>query len=195
MLIATAAVLAAMVAPAPVAEAAPVRGAAGIGDAYFPLDGNGGIDVLHYRIHDAYRFADRRLRGRTRLTVRATEDLKSFHLDFLLPVHRVSVDGAHAVYDQAENSHELVVVPDEPIRAGETFEVVVAYAGFPGRYGYRGERNWLAADHEVVAMNQPHISQYANDIARTHFNLGELVKAKSEYDEALTRMATIDRSW
>ena len=101
-------VLAAPVALAPVAEAAPVRGAAGIGDAYFPLDGNGGIDVLHYRIHDTYRFDDRHLRGRTRLTVRATEDLKSFDLDFLLPVHRVSVDGQHASYDQATSRHELV---------------------------------------------------------------------------------------
>ena len=162
-------VLAAPVALAPVAEAAPVRGAAGIGDAYFPLDGNGGIDVLHYRIHDTYRFADRHLRGRTRLTVRATEDLKSFHLDFLLPVHRVSVDGEHAVYDQATRRHELVVVPKKPVRAGETFEVVVAYAGFPGRYGYRGERNWLADAHEVVAMNQPHMAPWwfpANDHPR-----------------------------
>ena len=36
-----------------------VRGADGIGDPYFPLDGNGGIDVAHYRIHDVYRFGDR----------------------------------------------------------------------------------------------------------------------------------------
>jgi aminopeptidase N len=162
-------VLAAPVALAPVAQAAPVRGAAGIGDAYFPLDGNGGIDVMHYRIHDTYRFDDRHLRGRTRLTVRATEDLKSFHLDFLLPVHRVSVDGQHAGYDQATSRHELVVVPKRPVRAGDTVEVVVAYAGFPSRYGYRGERNWLADDHEVVAMNQPHMAPWwfpANDHPR-----------------------------
>ena len=43
-----------------------MRGAAGIGDPYFPLDGNGGIDVLRYRIHDVYRFGDRHLRGKTR---------------------------------------------------------------------------------------------------------------------------------
>ena len=43
---------------------------------------------------------------------------------------------------------------------------MVEYAGFPGRYGYRGERNWLADDHEVVAMNQPHMAPWwfpAND--------------------------------
>jgi aminopeptidase N len=162
-------VLVSTVALAPVAQAAPVRGSAGIGDPYFPLDGNGGIDVLHYRIHDAYRFGDMRLRGRTRLTVRTTEDLKSFDLDFLLPVHRVSIDGKSAGYDQATDSHELVIHPVEPVRAGETLEVVVAYAGFPDRFGYRGERNWLADAHEVVAMNQPHMAPWwfpANDHPR-----------------------------
>ena len=47
-------------------------GTAGIGDPYFPLDGNGGIDVLHYDVRDRYGLADRRLSGRTTLTVRAT---------------------------------------------------------------------------------------------------------------------------
>ena len=33
-----------------------MAGAPGIGDPYFPVDGNGGIDVLHYDIHDTYAF-------------------------------------------------------------------------------------------------------------------------------------------
>ena len=143
-----------------------VRGAAGIGDPYFPLDGNGGIDVLRYRIHDTYRFTDRHLRGVTRIRLRATQDLKTFNLDFLLPVNRVTVAGRNAVYDQATRRHELVISPRSPVRAGETVTVVVAYGGFPERYGYRGERNWLASDHEVVAMNQPHMAPWwfpAND--------------------------------
>src|SRR4051794_794862 len=63
-----------------------VEGATGIGDPYFPEDGNGGIDVLRYDVHDAYRFAGRRLSGWTRLKLRTTERLRSFDLDFLLPV-------------------------------------------------------------------------------------------------------------
>ena len=129
----------------PLTRSAAVRGAAGIGDAYFPLDGNGGIDVQRYRIHDTYRFGDRHLRGVTRIKLLATQDLKTFNLDFLLPVHRVTVDGRNAVYDQASERHELVIAPKTPVPAGETVDVEIAYAGFPERYGYRGERNWLAS--------------------------------------------------
>lgn len=35
-----------------VAERAPMPGASGMGDPYFPQDGNGGIDVLHYDVRD-----------------------------------------------------------------------------------------------------------------------------------------------
>ena len=143
-----------------------MRGADGIGDAYFPLDGNGGIDVLRYRVHDRYRFGHRKLSGHTRITLRATEDLKSFNLDFLLPVNGVLVDGRPAVYDQAADAHELVIRPRTPLHAGSKVQVVVGYAGFPDRYRYLGERNWLASRTEVVAMNQPHMAPWwfpAND--------------------------------
>ncbi len=63
-------------------------GLAGIGDPYFPLDGNGGMDVLHYSVHDRYSFARGRLTGWTRLQVRATQNLSSFHLDLLLAPRR-----------------------------------------------------------------------------------------------------------
>ena len=72
-----------------VSRAAPTPGSDGIGDAYFPRDGNGGINVLEYDIHDRYAFGTGRLSGYTRLTVRATRDLSSFNHDFLLPVSRV----------------------------------------------------------------------------------------------------------
>jgi aminopeptidase N len=142
-----------------------VRGADGIGDPYFPLDGNGGIDVLRYKIHDRYRFESRKLSGRTRISLRTTEDLSSFDLDFLLPVTDVRIDGRHVVYDQS-GAHELVITPRHPLASGTQVRVVVEYAGFPDRYGYLGERNWLASGTEVVAMNQPHMAPWwfpAND--------------------------------
>ncbi len=162
--LATALVAGVLSTPAP-ASAAPEPGAPGIGDSYFPLDGNGGIDVLRYRIHDRYRFASGRLSGRTRLTVRATDDLSSFNLDFLLPVRSVRIDG-DTVDHSKPVKHELTVVPNDPIQTGDRFDVVVRYAGRPDAYGYLGERNWLADRREVVAMNQPHMSTWwfpAND--------------------------------
>ncbi|HEU4810790.1 MAG TPA: M1 family metallopeptidase [Nocardioides sp.] len=151
-----------------VVAAAPSPGAAGIGDPYFPLDGNGGIDVRHYGIHDSYDFAERRLTGFTRLTVRATKDLSRFDLDLLLPVSSVTVDRRPARFGRP-NAHELRITPARPLAAGTTFVVVVRYGGRPGRISWEGERNWLADDHEVVTMNQPHMAPWwfpANDHPR-----------------------------
>ena len=73
---------------APVADP-PTPGAPGIGDPYFPRDGNGGYDVRHYDVHVTTAIADGRLTGRTTITATATQDLASFHLDLLLPARSV----------------------------------------------------------------------------------------------------------
>jgi aminopeptidase N len=132
------------------------HGSAGIGDPYFPLDGTGGIDVLGYDIHDTYRFGERRLSGWTRVTLRATQTLSGFDLDLLLPVRSVRVDGWSVDFEL--KGHELVV--HQPVVEGTTARVVVRYAGRPGALSYAGESNWLASDHEVVAMNQPHMAPW-----------------------------------
>ena len=142
-------------------EAAP-PGAPGIGDPYFPLDGNGGIDVLSYDIHDRYRFPTHRLSGWTALRLRATQGVSRFDLDFLLPVSGVTVDGRTVRYHQS--AHELVI--RAALTEGQTARVVVRYDGLPEQYSYTGESNWLASDQEVVAMNQPHMAPWwfpAND--------------------------------
>lgn len=155
-----------LVAPlAPAATAAePGAGASGIGDTYWPLDGNGGIDVASYSIRNAYDLDSRRLQGRTTLQLTATADLTSFNLDFLLPVSSVEVDGAKAGIEQS--AHEVTITPAAPLAAGTAHTVAVTYAGLPGRKSYAGESNWLADDHEVVSMNQPHMAPWwfpAND--------------------------------
>lgn len=146
-------------------EAAPRPGASGIGDPYFPLDGNGGIDVLSYDVHDRYDFATGTLSGWTDLRLRGLEPLASFNLDFLLPVTSVRVAGASVGFTQQR--HELVVA--HRVGAGQAVDVRVRYAGRPGRHSYAGERNWLADAGEVVAMNQPHMAPWwfpANDHPR-----------------------------
>lgn len=147
------------------AQAVPSAGADGIGDAYFPLDGNGGIDVVSYDINDRYRFGTRKLTGHTTLVIQATQDLSRFNLDLLLPVTSVQVDGLAAAFTKPSR-HELQVTPAVPLVDGQEFQVRVAYAGHPGKVGYLGERNWLATKHEVVAMNEPHMAPWwfpAND--------------------------------
>ena len=145
------------------ADDAASYGSEGIGDPYFPLDGNGGIDVQHYDVHDSYRLPDRWLAGWTRLTLRATDTLAGFQLDFLLPVQEVLVDGA-AVDWSRPDAHELRITA--AVEAGTTHEVLVRYAGRADAAGWDGERNWLGDSHEVVTMNEPHMAAWwfpAND--------------------------------
>lgn len=146
-------------------DSGPGAGAAGIGDAYFPRDGNGGIDVLHYDIHDRYDLGSGRLDGRTRLALRALEPLSRFDLDFLLDVRSVTVDGRRARFRQS-GDHELRITPRHELAAGQRYDVVVRYAGRPARAVSNGESNWLASGSEVVAMNEPHMATWwfpAND--------------------------------
>ncbi|MGZ5406079.1 MAG: M1 family metallopeptidase [Nocardioides sp.] len=141
------------------AQAQPVAGSDGIGDAYFPRDGNGGIDVRRYKISDRYRFATGRLSGRTVVTGTTTADLSSFNLDFLLPVTRVRLNGSSVDFSRPSR-HELRIEPRRALPEGSRFTATVHYAGHPDRLGYLGERNWLANRHEVVAMNQPHMAPW-----------------------------------
>ena len=158
------------------------HGSAGIGDPYFPLDGNGGIDVLSYDVHDRYVFRTARLSGWTRVTLEATEDLSGFNLDFLLPVRAVRVDGHDVDFDQ-DRYHELAI--DHRLDAGERIQLVVRYAGRPDRYRYTGEENWLADRHEVVAMNQPHMAPWwfpANDHPLDKARMRISITVPAKYD-------------
>jgi aminopeptidase N len=151
-----------------IAQRAPAPGTAGIGDPYFPRDGNGGIDVLHYNIRDSYSFGSGRLAGRTRLDVLATQDLSRFDLDFLLPVRSVTVNGKRAHF-RATGGHELRITPAKPVANGAQFRVDVKYAGVPATESSQGESNWLANRDEVVTMNEPHMAAWwfpANDHPR-----------------------------
>lgn len=139
-------------------EAAKPAPAAGIGDDYFPLDGNRGIDVRRYVIDDHYQMSSRFLQGSTTLTVKATARLSSFNLDLLLTPTAVTIDGSPVGF--ASSFHEVKITPAAPIAKGKVFTVDVAYQGYPGTKSYAGESNWLADGTEVVAMNQPHMAPW-----------------------------------
>ena len=157
--------------PTTAAEPGPVDGAAGIGDPYFPKDGNGGYDVEHYDVHvTSYDLRTTELSGWTQITARATEQLASFHLDLMLDVDAVTVNGAAADFAKVDRAgHELEVTPRSPVPLGGTFTVRVDYAGVPGDRDYRGKNPWLFSDVETMATNEPHVAPWwfpANDHPR-----------------------------
>ena len=146
------------------AVAAGTHGASGIGDRYFPLDGNGGYDVSHYRIADTYDTPSDALSGTTTVTAKATQNLTRFDLDIVLSVDSVSVNGEKATFQT--HPHELVITPAEEIHHGDTFTVEVSYHGTPHTITYGGEQPWIWDGREALSTNEPHIAPWwfaAND--------------------------------
>src|SRR4051812_48141677 len=69
-------------------------GAPGVGDPWFPAEGNGGYDVRHYGLDLSYDPRTRRLGGTARIEARATQNLSRFDLDLQqLTVKSVTVNG------------------------------------------------------------------------------------------------------
>jgi aminopeptidase N len=105
-------------------------GSRGIGDRYFPLEGNGGYDALHYDLRLVYDPATHHLTGSDTMTARAGKNLSRFDLDLSgLRVSRVTVDGRPATYRRS--GQELVVTPARGLPDGSRFSTVVSYAGVP----------------------------------------------------------------
>jgi aminopeptidase N len=143
-------------APATSARVQPQPGAAGIGDPYFPEDGNGGYRVRHYDVHLRYLPQSGRLEGRATLTVRATRSLSRLDLDLQLPARAVRVDGRPAAF-RAAAGHELVVTPAQPLRAGRVVRIEVRYAGLPAEVVVDGGRPWQEQEDGGAFVNgEPH---------------------------------------
>ena len=105
-------------------------GASGIGDPYFPLEGNGGYDVQHYDLTFSYDPATDRLDAVNKITATATQDLSRFDLDLQqLTVNSVDVNGMAATFTR--DGQELVITPAKGIANGSTFMVNVRYGGVP----------------------------------------------------------------
>lgn len=109
---------------------APVQGAAGIGDSYYPFLGNGGYDVQNYAIKLDIDPATNAIQGSTTITAKATEYLSSFDLDIhSLTVQSVNVNDQAARYSRSEN--KMTITPASPLVNNKTFTVEVAYQGSP----------------------------------------------------------------
>ncbi|WP_066636958.1 M1 family metallopeptidase [Serinicoccus hydrothermalis] len=188
-------VLGALVATPLAADAAPGRpgepryteGAAGAGDPYLPLAGNGGIDVEHYDLDLTYTnpAADGPLEGELEgvatLTLTATKDLDSFNLDLRgLEASSVTVAGKRARF-QTEGDNELVISPRPKLKKGRTVDVVVTYGGTTGRptdlegalYG------WVTTRDGAMVVSQP-------DGSATWFPVSDHPTDKASYSFEIT---------
>jgi aminopeptidase N len=130
LLVLIAASLAAGATPAIAQTAGFSPGAPGIGDPYFPLEGNGGYDVQHYDLRFSYDPATDRLDALNKITATATQNLSRFDLDFQqLTVKGVDVNDRAASFTR--DGQELVITPSTGIADGSTFSVNVRYSGVP----------------------------------------------------------------
>jgi len=108
-------------------------GAPGVGDPYFPFDGNGGYHVSDYDVHVQYDPATPGfLAGDTTVTATATQTLARFDLDLQgFDVGSVTVNGLPARAVTRSDEHELVITPSIPLVKGQPMRVRVIYSGKP----------------------------------------------------------------
>ena len=147
-------VLAAGAAPA---GAASTIGAPGVGDPFFPLAGNGGLDVTDYALNLAYDPAAQRLEGTATLRITATQDLTRFDLDLRgFDLRTVTVGGVPAAA-VGRDGQELVITPAQRIRSGMAFEVVIPYAGTPETVidPDGSSEGWVYTADGAVVVNEP----------------------------------------
>ncbi|MQA95926.1 MAG: M1 family peptidase [Streptosporangiales bacterium] len=159
-------------AAAPPSPAGPGNvGAPGLGDPYFPDEGNGGYDVARYDLDIGYEPSRDRLTGVATLTMTAGHALRRFNLDLAgLTVSKVTVDGRAAEHRQDDD--ELIVTPSRTVPQGRRFRTVVTYAGTPrpaGGSGALGRYGWQHTDDGAIVASQPNGAQTwfpANDHPR-----------------------------
>jgi len=142
-------------ASAAVDREAATRGAAGIGDPYYPLDGNGGYDVGRYDLDVRYDPDTDELTGRAAVEAVAGQELSTFNLDLHgLSVESVTVDGRAASWRRAAD--ELIVEPARHLAAGQAFTTVVRYAGVPDTVRDEfGASGFVHTDDGAFVAGQP----------------------------------------
>ncbi|MER5529305.1 M1 family metallopeptidase [Streptomyces sp. NPDC002677] len=171
--------VAALLAAAGTASASTI-GAAGAGDPYFPLSGNGGYHVGHYDLTLRYDTASRHLDGKAVLTARATQKLTRFDLDLNgLKVTRVTVDGRTARFSRS--GQELVVTPSHTLAKGREFRVAVTYNGAPKQVTDPdgSPDGWIRTDDGAFVAGEP-------QGAMTWFPANSHPKDKASYDFTIT---------
>ncbi len=154
-------------------------GAAGVGDVYYPLAGNGGYDVQHYDIAGRYDPATDVWSATTTILATATADLYRFNLDFDgMDISGLSVDGKNAGWTR--NGAELVVVPQHKIKSGAPVTVIATYSGVPKEFvipiggEFELRTGFMATDDGATVAGQP-------DVAAGWFPVNDHPKDRATY--------------
>ncbi|RDI67853.1 M1 family metallopeptidase [Nocardia pseudobrasiliensis] len=169
-------------APAPGAAFGFTPGSDGLGDPYYPKDGNGGYDVQHYDVAIDYNPSSRALTGKTTITAQATQSLSAFDLDYAGPaVKSVSVNGQKAQFKKS-GEHELVITPSVGVVMGTPLVVIVDYSGTMSDTSGNG---WtLSPSGGAFAAGEPHS-------ATTWYPLNDTPLDKATF----TLHATVPTGW
>ena len=133
-------------------------GSAGYDDPYFPLLGNGGYDVEHYRIVLDVDVATNRIEGYATIDAVADEALSRFNLDLSgLEVSSIRVNGESASYWR--EGQELVIVPAMTLSADTPFQTTVTYSGMPEVVPLPGLPvpgiGWMHEGDLIITMSEP----------------------------------------
>ena len=147
-------------------QPAPAPGADGIGDPYFPLDGNGGYDVDSYTLDLHFDPDSDVLGGTATIVATATQNLSAFNLDFLgFEISSATVDGDDAT--TSRDGGELTVTPAADLADGAEFTTVIAYEGVPEPLDDGlGLAGFIQTDDGALAVGQP-------DVAATWFPVND----------------------
>src|SRR4051812_25006866 len=135
-------------------------GAAGVGDPYYPLDGNGGYDAKHYDLAIRYAPATDVLTGVVTIRARATQQLSAFNLDLDgLTIRSVTVDGRRAQWSR--NGTELTVTPRRALHKGGAFVTRIVYDGVPKviRDPDLGDGGAFTTADGVIVLGEPDVAQ------------------------------------
>jgi aminopeptidase N len=149
--------------PGPASATATVTaqpGAAGLGDPYDPLLGNGGYDAQHYTLDLTVDVDANTISGTVTMQALATQDLSTFNLDFIgFDISHVTLDGNPADYRRAvDHSRELTVLLPEPVRSGELFTATVSYSGEPTPFDTESTSfsiGWIHYEGGIFVASEP----------------------------------------
>jgi aminopeptidase N len=167
-------------APAGAASSPAMPGAAGAGDPYYSLDGNGGYDVEHYDLALRYAPASDAVAGVVQIRARATQRLSAFNLDLDgLTIRSVTVDGRPAKWPR--DGTELTVTPRWSLGRGHVFDTRIVYDGVPKviHAPDLGDGGAFTTDDGVVVLGEP-------DVAQAWFPSNDHPSDKASFSIALT---------